>query len=99
LTIQAGGNIRLAQHFEKSASRMGTRVQRANETFNLDVIFGGGNVAFTEDAPTITLSWMGADSLANTPADTPAAVDPRKLHQAGQSVSLALGIMAREIAY
>jgi hypothetical protein len=99
LSLAAGGNIRLAQLFEESAQRMGVKTIRENEVLNLDAIFGGGNNTATEDAPTITLSWIGADQFEQTPADTPQAVDPVKLEKTGQTLSLALGIMSREVNY
>ena len=99
LSLISGGNIRLAQHFEHAARQMGVRSQRANEAFNLDVIFGGANRAIATDAPTITLTWAGADRLVGTPADTPANVDPVKLEQTGLTLTYALAVMGREISY
>ena len=99
LTLAAGGNIRLAQLFERAARQMRVPTRRANERFNLDVIYGGTSRALAEDAPTITLTWSGADEIANTPADTPAGVDPKKLLKAGKLLSLALAIIGREVNY
>jgi len=99
LTLAAGGNIRLVQHFERSARQMGVGTQRANEAFNLGVIFGGANSGLTVDAPTITVNWTGAGQNADTPADRPEAVDPKKIEKAGRALSLALAIMGREVNY
>ena len=99
LALRAGGNLRLAQHFETAAALMGVDAQRANEPVNLDAIFGGAALLPAEAAPTIYIHWAGSEELANTPADTPQAVEPRKLEEAGQAVSMALGIMVREINY
>ena len=99
LTLAAGGNLRLAQLFENAGRQMGVRTRRANEEFALDIIFGGtGNVA-TEDAPTITLRWTGAEAITGTPADAPEAVDPGKIERSGRVLSLALLIMGREVNY
>ncbi len=99
ITLAAGGNLRLAQHFEWAARQVHVPAQRANERFNLDVIFGGASRALAEDAPTITLTWTGADEIADTPADTPEKVEPKKLVKAGRLLSLALAIMGREVNY
>ena len=99
LSLAAGGNIRLAQLFERSASQLWINTQRANEDFTLDVIFGTANRGLTEDAPTITLTWSGFEETANTPADTLDTIDPNKLDQAGKVLSLGLLIMGREVNY
>jgi hypothetical protein len=99
VTLAAGGNIRLAQLFERSASQFWFDTRRVNEDFTLDVIFGGARRALTEDAPSLTLSWSGFEETANTPADTPERIDPAKLEEAGKILSLSLLIMGREVNY
>ncbi|MFQ5578275.1 MAG: M28 family peptidase, partial [Anaerolineae bacterium] len=99
LTLAAGGNLRLAQLFERAGKQVGVKTRRANEEFLLDVIFGGSQGVVTEDAPNITLQWTGAEATFGTPADTPEAIDPAKLEQSGRLLSLALLIMGREVNY
>ncbi len=99
LELAAGGNLRLAQLFERAADQMGVSTQRANEDFSLDVIFGGTSNVVTSDAPTISLNWAGFEETIGTPDDTPAAIDPAKLEKSGRALSLALLIMGREVNY
>ncbi len=99
LELTAGGNIRLAQLFERAADQMGVGTQRTNEDFSLDVIFGGATNVATSDAPSIGLRWVGAEETFGTPDDTPDAIDPIKLEKSGQTISLALLIIGREVNY
>lgn len=99
LELGAGGNLRLAQLFERAAEQMGVKTERKNEDFSLDVIFGGTANVQTSDAPSITLNWAGAEETFGTPEDTAAAIDPAKLEKSGRAISLALLIMGRETNY
>ena len=49
----------------------------------------------SQNAPTITLSWDGAEALAGTPADTIEAVSPAVLEGAGRAISMALMTLGR----
>ncbi len=99
LNLAAGGNLRLAQLFERSAGQFWTSTRRQNTPVTLDAIFGNPNQALTTDAPTITLSWRGSNETLGTPFDTPDIIDPAKLQEAGQTISLGLLIMGREPNY
>ncbi len=99
LTLAAGGNLRLAQLFEKSAKQMRVDTRRANEDFALDIIFGGTSRVPTSDAPNITLGWTGHEATLGTPADSVEAIDPDKISASGRTLSLALLIMGREVDY
>ncbi|MBN1886363.1 MAG: ABC transporter permease subunit [Thermoflexales bacterium] len=48
---------------------------------------------------TVHLSWAGADTNARTPGDSPAGIDVDKLRQAGQTTTLVLTIISRELEY
>lgn len=51
------------------------------------------------DAPSVIVSWAGADALAHTAADTPDAIDPDKLGAVGRMVSLAVMVLCSDPAY
>ena len=55
--------------------------------------FGG------RSALTVYLSWDGSDARADTPQDTPDAIELPKLEQAGRTVLLALHTLSREVNY
>jgi ABC-type dipeptide/oligopeptide/nickel transport system permease component len=48
---------------------------------------------------TIQLSWAGADPTAYTPDDSPARIDVEKLRQVGQTTTLVLTLISRELEY
>jgi ABC-type dipeptide/oligopeptide/nickel transport system permease subunit len=56
-------------------------------------VFGG------REAMTLSLSWDGSDSLAHTPRDTFATIDPLKLRAVGRTAFLTLLVLCRETDY
>lgn len=53
----------------------------------------------SEDVPSATISWAGADDLAHLPTDTAANLDPDKMAQVGRMTSLALMVLAGDTSY
>ena len=58
------------------------------------------NLGFGDrSALTLSVSWDGSDSLAHTPRDVPALIDPDKLFRVGRSSLLTLMVLSRETTY
>ena len=97
LALGQGSSFRLVQLFQDAAGRLGV----ATTTRGRDPHFGqpappgfGGRSALT-----MYLSWDGSDALAETPQDTPDAIELPKLEQAGRTALLALHTLSREVNY
>jgi hypothetical protein len=48
---------------------------------------------------TLSISWDGSDSLAHTPNDTFALIDPARLYDIGRTTYLTLLVLSRETEY
>jgi hypothetical protein len=90
-------SYRLVKLFQEAASRYNlsttTRGRGPHYGMPLPTAFGG------REAMTLSVSWDGSDSLAHTPGDTAAIIDPAKLYDIGSSTYLTLLILCRETEY
>lgn len=90
-------SYRLVKLFQEAASRYNlsttTRGRGPHYGMPLPTAFGG------REAMTLSVSWDGSDSLAHTPGDTAAMIDPAKLYDIGRSTYLTLLVLSRETEY
>jgi len=100
LALSTGGSLRLAKLFERAAGNMGVSTTRRDDAVDFELVFGERSSRQSgQDAPLIGLSWQGGADNAATAADGPETVSADKLEQAGQTLSLALMVMGRELEY
>lgn len=87
----------LVQLFQDAGARLGVPVSTRGRGphFGLPTAQGFGG----RSSLSAYVSWDGADRTAHTPADTPDAIDPAKLKQAGQTAMLVLHVLSRETNY
>ncbi len=101
LEISAGGSLRLAQLFERAARHMDTRLVRAEEAFDISVIYYD-LTSFSEvgeEAPTVSAYWDGWEQFSRLPGDSLEIISEEKLDRAGRTLALALMILGQEINY
>ncbi len=101
LEISAGGSLRLADMFEKSARRMGTGTVRTDENVNLGIIYQEGS-SFQQSgqkAPVVRLFWDGWEQTSRTSADHLTDISADKLEASGRALALSLMILGRETEY
>jgi peptide/nickel transport system permease protein len=100
LLLSASGSRRLARLFEDSARRMDVRARRAQEAVDLSIVFEEKSRRERgQEAPEMTLTWEGWEAISRTPADAPETLSADKLEQAGETLTLALMILGRELQY
>ncbi len=101
LEISAGGSLRLAELFERSAKQMGVDVVRADDAIDIGVIYDEGNSLTQggQEAPVVRLFWEGWEEHARLPSDTISNVSTGNLQDAGRALAMALMILGREVNY
>jgi hypothetical protein len=100
LVLSATGSRRLAKLFEESARRMDVRARQAQEAVDMSIVFEEKSRGERgQEAPEITLTWEGGKATSRTAADTPETLSVERLEQTGQSLSLALMVLGRELQY
>jgi ABC-type dipeptide/oligopeptide/nickel transport system permease component len=101
LQVSAGGSLRLAELFERSAKQMGTAVGRAKEGIDISQVYDEGSTIQYggQEAPEVRLHWAGWQQYSRTSADQFEAIQPRYLEDSGRAVSLALMVLGRETEY
>jgi hypothetical protein len=100
IALYGGGNLRLINLFEESASRTGSHARTANELLDVGIIFQ--DKSFWEggqETPGIGLSWQGWDETAGLASDTIDSLSSDKMEQAGRTLALGLMILGRERNY
>jgi hypothetical protein len=99
--ISAGGRLRLAQLFDRAARHMDARLVRADEAFDISVIYYD-LTSFSEvgeQAPTVKTYWEGWQDFSGLPEDTFEIISEDNLDQAGRTLALVLMILGQEINY
>jgi peptide/nickel transport system permease protein len=97
ILLAQGSSYRLVTLYEDAARRMGSKVSTRGRGphFGQDigVSFGG------RDALTAYVSWNGSDQYVGTVADAPEIIDPDKLQELGETTTLVVTVLSREIEY
>ncbi|MDX1438093.1 MAG: M28 family peptidase, partial [Anaerolineales bacterium] len=101
LEVSAAGSLRLAELLERSAGQMGVGSTRANEPIDISVIYDDDSSAQQggQDAPIVRVVWDGWYENARTAQDTLENISREAIEEAGNTLTLALMIMGREIDY
>lgn len=97
ILLDQGSSFRLANLFEDAAQQMGNRVTSRGRGphFGQDtgISFGG------REALTAYVSWDGSDQYTSTPLDMVEKIDIEKLQELGETTTLVLTVISREIEY
>ena len=97
ILLDQGSSFRLANLFEDAAQQMGNRVTSRGRGphFGQDtgISFGG------REALTAYVSWDGSDQYTSTPLDMVEKIDIEKLQEVGETTTLVLTVISREIEY
>ena len=97
ILLDQGSSFRLVNLFEDAARRMGNKVTNRGRGphfgQNTGVSFGG------RDALTAYVSWDGSDAYAGTPLDMVDKIDLEKLQELGETTTLVVTVISREIEY
>jgi hypothetical protein len=100
LILSAAGSRRLTKLFEDSARRMDVRARPSQEDVDLSIVFEEkSRWERGQEAPEITLTWEGWETTSRTKNDTPESLSADVLEQAGETLTLALMILGRELEY
>ncbi|HOQ97190.1 MAG TPA: ABC transporter permease subunit [Anaerolineae bacterium] len=97
IALGQGTSFSLVQLFQDAAGRLRVPVTTRGRGphFGQYTASGFGG----RSALSAYVSWDGSDRLADTPADTPEAIEPDKLKRAGQTVLLVVHVLSRETNY
>jgi len=101
LQVSAGGSLRLAELFERSAKQMGTNAVRANEAIDISQIYDEGSTIQYggQEAPTVRLYWEGWQAYSRSAVDSFENIHAQYLEDSGRAISLALMVIGRETEY
>lgn len=97
ILLAQGSSYRLVTLYENAARRMGsrftTRGRGPHFGQEVGVSFGG------RDALTAYVHWNGSDQYTGTPQDALEIIDPKKLQELGETTTLVVTVLSREIDY
>lgn len=97
INLGEDSSYRLVKLFQDAASKhnIPTTTRGLSPHYGLPILgaFGG------REAMTLSISWDGSDSLAHTPRDTFALIDPNKIYDIGRTTYLTLLVLSRENEY
>ncbi len=97
ILLDQGSSFRLVNLFEDAARRMGSKVTTRGRGphFGQDtgISFGG------REALTAYVSWDGSDVYTGTPLDNLDKIDVKKLQELGETTTLVVTVLSREIEY
>jgi hypothetical protein len=97
VALGPGSSARLVQLYQAAAGRVGTPTTTRGRGPHFGTVaaaaFGG------RSAPSLYISWDGADAPAHTANDTVETIDPAKLDRVGRATYLELLVLSREADY
>ncbi|MGC9356725.1 MAG: ABC transporter permease subunit [Anaerolineae bacterium] len=97
ISLGEGSSYRLVRLFQSAAGRLGVPTTTRGRGPHYNMVhkpgFGG------REALTTYISWDGSDERAHTPRDTIEIIDPAKIQQVGETVTLTLSVLSREAEY
>lgn len=97
VAIGESSSYRLIQLYQEAAAKMGVRTTTRGR--GPHYAFPIMNLVSPRSAPSLYLSWHGSDELAHTPLDNLESIDLEKIEKVGQSTTLMLTVMSREVEY
>lgn len=87
---------RLAQVFARSARKVGTRVSTREAGLHADPVLWPRPKGVL---PSVAVSWAGADDVSHLPTDGVESIDPSRLQDVGEMLSLAVMVLATDTSY
>ncbi len=100
MVIETKGSLRLAKLLESSAERMNLPVEITGTAMDLNRIFSSGSEQESgEQAPRVALHGYGWEEKSHTAEDTCSGISEAELEKAGETLSLSLMILGRELDY
>jgi ABC-type dipeptide/oligopeptide/nickel transport system permease subunit len=96
IALTQGSSFRLVTLYQDAASRINvpTTTRGRGPHFGFGQPWRGNRTA-----PSLYISWNGSDDTAFTEYDTLDKIDPEKLEKTGETTSLVLTVLSREIDY
>lgn len=97
--LSTQGSLRLVELFESSARRLGIPVTRAESQVDLSTLFDESINAPTAEAPFVGIFWDEWWETGGTMDDNMDTIDPEKLQQTGEVLSLGVMVIGFELNY